>query len=664
MRSVTRFWWAKPRALAALVAMGLAACSLGEPEKKQETTPKVDGTSTTAKTRPRFLGAGDACPAPEQATLALPATDSWSGLLTIKDTSPDTPGLWLTPIHVNLTPDGDLMMFGFSHTKGDSSAESLSLTPTFVMKPSLYSDADTIARAQIYGVPYDSDSDSFVCAGHNFTAEGNLVAVGGTHIAKSVKAPNGAFREFGLTYGAIFGPNGWARIPRDFIGGESWYPTLQRLSDGRMIMYSGYFELDAPISGALIVFNRTMQMYDPKNPAEPWSVLSPSSATPQGTEPSNYTWIYELPEPIDANGAKRQLLVVGSGGGAYLMNHVDAFADPAQRFVARSIRPGDDPAASAATTMLLPFFRDTSKLWYRPGSIVIAGGGGNDASPTIDRVDVYDPYIDKWCQWSKPLGIKRRNSTGIHLPDGNILYVNGENFNEPTLPQTIPQIYDPRTGAFTNGKPEILKDTRGYHNVGILVPDGRVFVGGGRPYLVQDAPVERTHGRFYSPYYLGILPPSDRPQIVGIPKDPVMHWDTDYAVDYKNGSITGASLVAIGSMTHATDFNARFIELEVRGGGGDARGQITLHGPASGRIAPPGYYMLFLLRNVRGVNVPSVAQIIRVDGATPLCDGSPLNACGGCRTLTNLPGVTCHDVCGEGKFKCDGPNQTSCSACL
>lgn len=603
-----------------------------------------------------FIGPADPCPTPPTTPLAVPATDSWSGLITLKDSGT----LWLAPIHVMLTVDGDLMMFGFSHTKDDFSAESLSVTPTWVMKPDLYSDADTTAHSQIYGVPHDSEADSFVCGGHTFSAEGNLIAVGGTRIATSIRAPSGNFREFGISYGAIFGPAGWTRIPRDFIGGESWYPTLVRLSDGRMMMYSGYYELEAPAVGALIDFNRTMQIYDPRNVDEPWTVISPHGSTPRGTEPVNYTWIYELPEPITAQGRPRQLFVMGSGGETYLMNHLDRFADPAQRFVARTPRPGAAPSANAATLMLAPIFLDASKLWFRPGSVLVAGGG---PSPNLESVDVYDPYADKWCTWARSLGMKRRNSTGVHLPDGNVLLVNGEDFREPGLPQLTPQIYDPRTGQLASGKPEPLKDTRGYHNVAALLPDGRVFVAGGRPFLTMDAPVERTHGRFYSPYYLGVLPPSDRPQILGIPKDPVLHYDAEYAVDYKNGSITGAALVGIGSMTHATDFNSRYVELEVKGGA-EARGRLTLRGPANPRVAPPGHYMLFLLRRVGSVSVPSVAQIIRVDGPSPTCDGAPINACGGCSPLAHLPGLACYDVCGAGTFKCDGPNRTSCNACL
>ena len=596
--------------------------------------------------------------------------------MTLKDTS-DT--LWLVPIHASLTIDGELLMFGFSRTTGDFDPTKADVSPTFLMKPDLYTDVDTIARAQIFGAVYDGDGDSFVCAGHTFLADGRLVVVGGTRIAKKAKTAAGADREFGLNYGGIFGETGWARIPRDFLAGEAWYPSLVRLSDGRLLMYSGYYELEGNDNGALLSYNRAMQFFDSKSADDPWTLLSSSADTPQGTEPTNYTWIYELPKPINAGGKDRQLFVMGRSGATFLLNHVDPFTDPKARFVARTPRPappGVEFPSGAATVMLTPYFHEAEKLFYRPGSILAIGGSTNDATAQ-QFVDIYDPYVDKWCRAAKPLGIRRKNSVGVHLPDGNVLIVNGEP-SEANTPRPkgvpkppvdkdrlIPQIFDPRTGAIASGKAEPLADLREYHNVAILVPDGRIFVAGGRSLQINEGdPDERSDAHFYSPYYLGILPPSDRPQVVGIPKDPVMHYAGDYVVDYKNGEITGAALVAIGSVTHSTDFNGRYIELDLRGGGKEPRGNVTLRGPEDGRIAPPGHYMLFLLRKVRGVSVPSVAQIVRVDGLNPSCEGAPINACGGCRVLMHLPGAACHDVCGAGSFKCDGPNKTSCNACL
>lgn len=651
----------------AALVLTIAAAACGGDPLGGEGPARAVSERTHEAAPPAWLDPTAACPEPSSAPLQIPPVDRWSGLVQFKDAS-DT--LFLAPIHVSVTIDGELMMMGFSRTTGDFSPLTLDVSPTFLMKPDLHTEAPTTARAEIYGVPYDGSSDSFICGGHTFLDDGRLMTVGGTRIAKFAQSPLGN-REFGLHYGAIFGPTGWVRIPRDFIGGESWYPTVLRLSDGRIIQYSGYFELDAPLANARITYNRTLQFFDPKNPVDPWTMISPTPSTPEGTQPVNYTWMYELTPPVVAAGRERQLFMMGSGGATYLVNIAESFADPAARFVARtprptSARPPDPPelkSAFASTAMLMPFFHEAEKRWYRPGSVLLVGGG--EQPSTQAQTDVYDPSIDKWCSLTRPLEVRRRNSVGIHLPDGNILVINGEPLppTDPNRPQLAPLIIDPRTGATATGKKEDLSSTRGYHNVATLLPDGRVFVGGGRTYRVVDQPDERSDGRFYSPYYLGVLPPSDRPRVTGIPRDPVMHYDAEYAVDFIHGPIDGAALIALGSVTHATDFNARYVELSVERGNGP-RGQLTLRGPRDGRIAPPGHYMLFLLRDVGGVKVPSVAQIIRVGGPNPSCEGAPVNGCGGCRTLLHPPGTTCHDVCGAGTFKCDGPNETSCNACL
>ncbi len=64
-----------------------------------------------------------------------------------------------------------------------------------------------------------------------------------------------------------------------------------------------------------------------------------------------------------------------------------------------------------------------------------------------------------------------------------------------------------------------------------------------------------------------------------------------------------------GSATHSVDFDQRLIELTFTTAGG----KIAATAPPTGAIAPPGYYMLFLI-NKSGV--PSVAQFVHLS-STP-----------------------------------------------
>jgi hypothetical protein len=69
-------------------------------------------------------------------------------------------------------------------------------------------------------------------------------------------------------------------------------------------------------------------------------------------------------------------------------------------------------------------------------------------------------------------------------------------------------------------------------------------------------------------------------------------------------SIRSVVLIRPGAPTHAFDMEQRMVGMTFTTSGNT----LTVRAPASGRIAPPGYYMLFIL-NAAGV--PSVARFIQ-----------------------------------------------------
>jgi hypothetical protein len=70
-------------------------------------------------------------------------------------------------------------------------------------------------------------------------------------------------------------------------------------------------------------------------------------------------------------------------------------------------------------------------------------------------------------------------------------------------------------------------------------------------------------------------------------------------------NIASVVLVRAGSPTHAFDMDQRLVGLSFTQGSG----ALTVTGPPNGNIAPPGYYLLFLL-NTAGV--PAVASFVQV----------------------------------------------------
>jgi hypothetical protein len=70
-------------------------------------------------------------------------------------------------------------------------------------------------------------------------------------------------------------------------------------------------------------------------------------------------------------------------------------------------------------------------------------------------------------------------------------------------------------------------------------------------------------------------------------------------------NINSVVLVRNGAVTHAFDMDQRVVGLAFTAG----VGTLTVTGPPNGNIAPPGYYMLFLLSNT---GVPSIARFVQV----------------------------------------------------
>jgi hypothetical protein len=75
-------------------------------------------------------------------------------------------------------------------------------------------------------------------------------------------------------------------------------------------------------------------------------------------------------------------------------------------------------------------------------------------------------------------------------------------------------------------------------------------------------------------------------------------------------SITKVALVKLGAVTHSNNMDQRYVPLSFTAG----NGTLTVTAPANINIAPPGYYMLFI---VNSVGVPSVAPILNVIGVPP-----------------------------------------------
>lgn len=88
-----------------------------------------------------------------------------------------------------------------------------------------------------------------------------------------------------------------------------------------------------------------------------------------------------------------------------------------------------------------------------------------------------------------------------------------------------------------------------------------------------------------------------------------MTYGDSYFVKVNNPSVMQrAVLIGVGAVTHHYDYGQRYVELLVRPSGQTL--DLEILGPPVAAMAPPGYYMLFVLDNN---NLPSYGKFVVVD---------------------------------------------------
>ena len=196
-----------------------------------------------------------------------------------------------------------------------------------------------------------------------------------------------------------------------------------------------------------------------------------------------------------------------------------------------------------------------------------------------------------------PLAYPRRRPDLTILADGRLLAIGGsiEGQNTPGCAMHAAEIFDPASGEWTTMAS--MARSRIYHSVAVLLPDGRVLAAGGENSEIGG---ERNY-EIYSPPYLF---QGSRPQITAAPD--AVGYGTSFVVYTPEAStIDRAALVRPSAVTHNFDQNQRYVPLALS----QAAGSVELTAPVDGNMAPPGYYMLFLLDDT---GVPSVARFVRL----------------------------------------------------
>ena len=246
---------------------------------------------------------------------------------------------------------------------------------------------------------------------------------------------------------------------------------------------------------------------------------------------------------------------------------------------------------------------------YAPGKVLVMGGDSNPPKNTAEVIDL-NAASPSW-RAVDPMQFARKHLNATLLPDGKVLVTGGTaapGFNDPSGHVDAAELWDPATENWTtlasnSGIPRV------YHSAALLLPDGRVLSTGGN--FVLDTEI-------YSPPYLF---KGTRPTVTSAPTS--VAYGQSFFVGTPNAlAISKITMLRLSSVTHAFNQSQYINELSFS----QTTGGLNVTAPSAPTaigpppvVAPPGYYLLFLLN---GSGVPSVAKFVRL-GGTAAPDTTP-----------------------------------------
>ena len=366
---------------------------------------------------------------------------------------------------------------------------------------------------------------------------------------------------------SIFDPSNNTFTDAPTMAHGRWYPTLTNLGDGRLMTFSGQNNIDAGTNNAVEIYTIG-------------SGWSPEYQA--GWTPPLYPRMHLLPNgKVFYSGSTTTSMLFDPN--AHTWTTVDTTIYSGTRTYGSSV--------------LLPL---TPANNYDPQVIIM--GGGNPATATTEVIDL-GASNPTWSA-GPSMSQARVEMNAVMLPTGKILALGGSvNDEDANTASLNADLYDPASDSFSSAGANTYP--RLYHSVALLLPDATVWVAGGNPGRGN----YESHMEIYKPPYLfnssGGL--AARPTISSAPS--AITWNGAFTVSTPDAAnIASVVLSRPGASTHAFDMEQRLVGMSFTSGSGT----LTVTAPPNGNIAPPGYYMLFLV-NTSGV--PSVAKFVKLSSS-------------------------------------------------
>ena len=339
------------------------------------------------------------------------------------------------------------------------------------------------------------------------------------------------------------------------------YPTVTSLADGRILVTAGWQTTAHSNAGI-------SEIYDPATNA--WTKLT-NANNPFET----YPFLYQL-------GDGRILHI----GGSEYATDTDVLDIGTQAWSVIDSRVVDGGSA----TMYLP------GQFMKAGTAADSQNVGRRTIPLLCSICLDAPA---W-QQTPSMAYPRSFFNLIMLPDGTALATGGEtDQNGGNIANAVytAELWSPQTKTWRTMA--AMHTPREYHGTALLLPDGRVLESGmgadfgnvpdekSAEFVLTAVSLSRSTANDYS----GSRRNSIRRQL------------------FRGNSGRGQHLICRSDSNwrrnYFFDQNERFIPLSFQQAGGG----LTLTAPSSANVAPPGYYMLFI---VNSNGVPSIAPFVRL----------------------------------------------------
>ena len=415
--------------------------------------------------------------------------------------------------------------------------------------------------------------EDFFCSGHTFLPDGRLLVVGGD--------TNGAGHTNNRCY--FFTPDPVNPDTGTFTSTASmararWYPTTLRLADGRVLAFSGW----SPLAQEVEVFDGTGA----------WNTISGANRAFEELYPGMHLLpsgeiFYSRTGWAAALGTQTAYLsLTGPATGSWTDFGQQQFYDRQEGMSLLMI----DTTVSPVRTRLFAFGGGVS------------GTATSRNNQSAEMIEFNGGIAGASWQRLKDMNFARTNVNAVVLPNGKILIAGGHSNGlkwspTPVLPT---EIYDPETDTYATTA--LLNAPRQYHSVCILLPDGRVFAAGGVSPEPGAPEMDQHTVELYTPGYLTGDP---QPVITNAPG--TLAFGSSFTIDTPEAADIGSIvLLAPISVTHHTDSGQRYIRLPIQS---QTASTLTSLAPANGNIAPPGFYMIFIVTND---GIPSAGRFVKI----------------------------------------------------